>query len=289
MKVTDKYAAGPSPVVLCDFSPPRSADPRAAEDARDLPADFICVAYNPGKAVRADSAALAYLIKQTTGRDVVFNLGTRDMNKLALESRLLGARMLGLENVLVLQGDPFTDDERERVTQVGDFTATGLLEAIGDLNQGIDYRGARLRAPADVCAGASVDLGSGVEREARLARRKAAAGAQFFVTQPIFDVAQRERFMNLYRSEAGEELRVPVFWGLQVLVKDGVIFSHVPQSARDDLERGRDGVDIALEVLDAFVAAGIDGIYLVPPILRGGARDYKAAGRVLEAVVARRD
>jgi 5,10-methylenetetrahydrofolate reductase len=275
-------------VVLCDFSPPRSADPAAAEDARVLPADFICVAYNPGKAVRISSAVLAYLIRQSTGRDAVFNLGTRDMNKLALETLLLGARALGLENVLVVQGDPFSEQERERVKPVDDFTPTGLLSAIRDLNEGLDFRGSKLRGPVDICAGASIDLGRGIEDEARLAHRKVEAGARFFVTQPIFDVADRERFLDLYHREASTDMTLPVFWGLQVLIKDGVIFSHVPQGVRDDLERGRDGADIALELLDAYLGAGIDAIYLVPPILRGGARDYKAAGRVLEAINAGR-
>ena len=81
---------------------------------------------------------------------------------------------------------------------------------------------------------------------------------------------------------SGEAISQPVFFGLQVLIKDGVIFSSVPQGVRQDLEAGRDGADIALELLRRFLDYGVRRIYLVPPILRGGARDYAAAQRVLE-------
>ena len=74
---------------------------------RDCPdADFIAVAYNPGRAVRANSAMLAAAVQGRMGIDATFTLATRDMNQLALQSQLLGAQMLGLENVIVVQGDP---------------------------------------------------------------------------------------------------------------------------------------------------------------------------------------
>ena len=280
-KVTEKYLAAAGPVVLCDFSPPRGADLSAVDAAAGLAADFICVAYNPGKAVRADSAAVAHQIRERTGRDVVFNLAGRDMNRLALGTHLLGAQLLGLENVLVVQGDIFSSREREHVSAVAAYTATGLIDAIRALNDGLDYRGLKLRAPTDLCVGASIDLGRPLPQEVRLTQRKAAAGAQFFVTQPIFDPTAAERFLDLYRREAGEALSQPVFWGLQVLAPEGLVFGDVPAAMKSDLEKGRDGAEIARELLAAFVAAGIRGVYLVPPILRGGARDYEAAARVL--------
>src|SRR4051794_10188154 len=102
-------AQGPNPVFICDFSPPRGSRPDLLADAAQLEADFICVAYNPGKAVRLDSVTAAFEIGRATGRDVVFNLSPRDMNKIALQSRLLGADLLGLQNLVVVQGDPITE------------------------------------------------------------------------------------------------------------------------------------------------------------------------------------
>ncbi|HEU0074529.1 MAG TPA: hypothetical protein VFS30_11010 [Dehalococcoidia bacterium] len=79
-------AARTKPIIICDFTPPRGGDLVLLDGANDLvAADFIAVAYNPGKLVRADSAAAAFAIKQRQGTDVIFNLSPRDMNRLALQ------------------------------------------------------------------------------------------------------------------------------------------------------------------------------------------------------------
>jgi methylenetetrahydrofolate reductase (NADH) len=287
-KVTEALeAAGDRPVVLCDFSPPRSGNPAAIDHVTGLATDFFCVAYNPGKAVRASSSSVAYRLMQTTGKGAVFNLGTRDMNKLAMQTFLLSAQILGLENVIVIQGDRFTERDLERVKPAGDYSPTELIAAIRQLNEGTDFRGTKLRDPTDFCVGASIDLGRGIQHEAALTYRKAQAGAQFLIAQPIFAASERDEFLASYEGVAGGALQAPVFWGLQVLVKDGVIFANVPQSIKDELEKGRDGAEIALDTLEKLLEAGIRSIYLVPPILRGGARDYEAAGRVLASLRAR--
>ena len=284
-KVTDTYKKrGSGPVIVCDFTPPRGVDHRYFENARHLDVDFISVAYNPGKAVRVDSAMLGYSIKKETGRDVVVNLAVRDMNRLALESHILGASVLGLENLLVLGGDPFSPAQLRRVKNVGDLKPTELIRAVGDMNRGLDYRGRKLRGATDMCVGGVVDLGRGVDAEALLTRRKVEAGAQFLVTQPIFSAGEKKRFEEAYETVAGEPLGIPVFYGLQILVQGGVTFAQAPAVVVRDLEAGRDGVDIAAEVWEEFREAGIDGMYLVPPILKGGARDYQAAGRFLERI-----
>jgi 5,10-methylenetetrahydrofolate reductase len=284
-KVTDAYGSkGSDPVVICDFSPPRGPGREFLDDARKLDVDFLSVAYNPGKAVRVDSAMLAYAIKDGAGRDAIFSLATRDMNRLALESHLLGAGALGMENLLVIGGDPFSPRDLERVKNVRDFRPTELIEAVNQMNQGLDFRGRKLRQPTDLCVGGAIDLGRDQEAEARLTYRKVRSGAHFLITQPIFDVADMEGFRNAYRSASGEALDIPVFWGLQIMVDGGVIFSSVPEALRRELEGGRDGVDIALEQWVGFKEAGVDAVYLVPPILKGGARDYDATSRFLGLV-----
>ena len=271
------------PAFICDFSPPRSGDPAAVTQAR-FGADFISVAYNPGRAVRTNSAMLAATVKSQTGQEVAFTLATRDMNQLALQSELLGAQMLGLENVIVVQGDPFLERDLALVGQVNQVTPTGLIASIANMNQGTDFRGAQLRAPTDFCIGATVDLGRGVEQEARLARRKVQAGAHFLITQPIFDPDEAARFISAYADPTGEPPGLPLFFGLQVLEQDGIIFSSVPDQIRSELAGGRSGVDLAVELFQRFQEAGIHDIYLVPPIRRGGARNYRAAQEVLETV-----
>jgi 5,10-methylenetetrahydrofolate reductase len=283
MKVTDALTPNRAlPVFICDFTPPRGSSAELLNDVAKLDAEFISVAYNPGKLVRVDSVSAAAEIKRSFGRDAVFNLSPRDMNRLALQSRLLGAELLGLENLLVIQGDALT--ERDQTSAAADLTATGLIAAVRQLNDGLDYKGGKLRNPTSFCIGASVDLGRGVRHETELTYRKVQAGAHFFVTQPIFDTSEAQAFLGEYESVAGERMAQPVFWGLQILAADGILFSTVPESVRNELQAGRDGVDIALENYARLKEMGAKGIYLVSPIMRGGARDYDAAARFLEIV-----
>ena len=283
-KVTEVYAASSGPVVLCDCTPPRSADPTALDAVGAVGADFACVAYNPGKLPRADSVAAALAIKARTGTDVVFNLATRDMNKIAVQSRLLGAQMLGLENVVVLQGDRFSPEEAERVKAVNDYTPTSLIASAAAMNDGLDYRGSKLRGATSLCIGASFDLARDLDREVALTQRKVDAGAHFLIAQPIYDLDVRHAFLDAYERSTATPLDLPVFWGLQVLDKDGIVLGNVPPEMRQQLDEGRPGVDIAIELLRQFVGDGVRGVYLVPPILRGGARDYEAARQVLASV-----
>ena len=276
------YESTGRPGFICDFSPPRSGSIAEARRA-DIPADFISVAYNPGRAVRANSAMLAAAIRRETGRETVFTIATRDMNRLALQSLLLGAQVLGLENVAVVQGDRF--DNRDRaLLAVNGYRPTELIAAIRALNEGTDFRGSSLREPTNLCIGATFDLGRSLDEEAELTARKVEAGADFLMSQPIFDPEDAHRFRESYERQSGEALSVPVFYGLQILEQGGVLFSSVPEPVRAELEAGSSGVDIAVELYGRFQEVGLRNIYLVPPIRRGGARDYNAAREFLARV-----
>ena len=284
-KVIDRYVESTNQiVVLCDCTPPRSGDPEALDRVAVVEADYVCVAYNPGKLPRVNSVIAAHIIRERTGRDVVFNIATRDMNKLAMQSQLLGAQMMKLQNVIALQGDGFTDTETERVKAVEDFTPTGLIAALSAMNEGLDYRGSKMRGTTDFCIGATLDLERDLVREVKLAQRKIKAGAHFFITQPIYDLNLRQRFLDEYEIQIGITFPAPVFWGLQILDKEGIMLGNVPPEIRQQLDSGRPGSEIASKLLQSYVAADVRGVYLVPPILRGGARDYDAAQQVLESV-----
>ncbi|MDA1127396.1 MAG: methylenetetrahydrofolate reductase [Chloroflexi bacterium] len=280
-KITDRsFEATGHTSIICDFSPPRSGDPSVIEQAQ-LDVDFISVAYNPGRAVRANSAMLAAAIQQT-GKDTVFTLATRDMNKLAIQSQLLGAQLLGVQNVVVVQGDPFNERDRSLAAPVHDYQPTELISGIAQMNRGLDFRAAKLRTATDLCIGAAVDLGRGIEEEAQLTVRKVQAGAEFLITQPIFNVDHVARYRESYAYHAGKAGTLPIYFGLQILEQDGVLFSSVPDSVRSELEGGRSGVDIALDLYQQFREARLNNIYLMPPIKRGGARNYEAAKEFLQ-------
>ena len=267
---------------ICDFSPPRGANASILDDAASLNVDYISVAYNPGKSTRLNSAIAAHWIKQNTSRDAIFTLATRDMNKVAVQSLLLGAQLLGLENIVVVKGDDFSEREVSIVKDVNDYMPTEMIESVNKMNEGLDFKGLKLRTSSDFCVGATMDLSRGMERELVLTKRKVDAGAQFFMAQPTYDPAIPKGFLDRYADQFGEELPTPVFHGVQVMAKDSMLFGDVPQKVRDDLESGRSGTDIALEILENFNNNGLRTIYLVPPILRGGRRDYEAAVNVLD-------
>ena len=268
---------------ICDFSPPRGPDPGLLEPARQLDTDFVSVAYNPGKSIRVSSPLAAHWIKVNTGKEVVFTLATRDMNKLATQSLLLGAALLGLQNVVAVKGDEFTERELAAVKPVDDLRPTELLSSMSSMNKGLDYKGLKLRGPTSFCVGATIDLGHPIERETRLMRRKVESGAQFFLLQALFEPRRLREFLDGYAKRYGEELDAPVFCGVQVMTADSLVFGEVPAWVTDDLARGRLGEDIALQVLSQFVDGGFRSIYLIPPVLKGGRRDYEAAQRVLES------
>ena len=288
-KVLDRcYESTGRPGFICDFSPPRSGSLTETRRAA-LPADFISVAYNPGRAVRTNPVALAAAIRQETGGETIFTLATRDMNRLAIQSLLLGAQMLGLENVVVVQGDPFSERDLALTKPAEDYRPTELIADIRAMNEGVDFRGSALREPTAFCVGATCDLGRGIGREAALAARKVHSGAHFLMSQPIFDPGDAHRFRESYERHTGTTLGIPVFYGLQILESGGVLFSSVPDSVRAELDAGRSGVDIAVELYARFQEAGLRNVYLVPPIRRGGARDYDAAREFLGRVALKPD
>ncbi len=283
-RITDKYEqSSDTPLFICDFSPPRGGVPSLLEPAARLDADWLSAAYNPGRSTRASSPIAAHWIKERTGRDVLFTLATRDMNKIAVQSLLLGAQLLGLENVVIVQGDRLTERDLSLVEDVSDYRPTELIHSVRRMNGGTDFRGLKLRSPTDFCVGASLDLGHGIVKEARLAGRKVEAGAQFFISQPTFDPGGAVEFLERYAEENGEPLAAPVFFGIQVMAPGGLVFGGVPDWVTDGLDGGRAGADIALETLSRFIERGFRAFYLVPPILKGGRRDYEAAQAVLDS------
>ena len=268
--------------IVADYSPPRGTDTSLLHEAKSLDADFISVNYSPSKSARVNSAFAAAWIKQNTGKEVIFSLSTRDMNRVAAQGLLLGAGMMGLENVVVFKGDSFMERELEVTKLVDDYAPTGLIRAIVDMNRGIDYKGLKLQNPTGFCIGATIDLARSMDRQVALTRKKVEAGAQFFLLQPLFSPERLAEFRKRYADRHGEELSALICCGVQVLVKDGVTFGDLPDWVTKSLRKGRSGEDIAVETASRYLDAGHRSIYLLAPIYRGGRRDYAACQRVIE-------
>jgi homocysteine S-methyltransferase len=282
-RIDDMLTAYPGkPVFLCDYSPPKGADFATIDRVISTGCNCVLVAYSPGKSVRVDSAVAAHLIQKQSGKEVMFTLSCRDMNKLAIQSHLLGAQLLDVENVLVLQGDRFTSDELIFMKEVRDFRPTELIRSIKEMNQGIDFRGKKLRVPTSFCVGAIIDLqNKSINQEVKLTLKKIESGADFFITQTFFNVEKATDFLKTFVSYSGEPFPKPIFYGLPILTQDGLIFGDVPEKLMADLNRGKTGMEIALEQLHSYVNNGMFGIYIVPPIQKGGRRDYESVSELI--------
>ena len=281
-KIADIHARrGGEPTFICDFSPPRGPSYGDIGSALSLNAHCLSVPYNPGKSVYANSAIAARALKSHTGNEVAFTIATRDMNILAAQSLLLGAALLGLQNVIVVRGDDFTPTELRHTKPVHDRAPTALIGSIAAMNQGIDFRGHRLSDPTDFCVGATIDTNRGIESEVRLAHRKIESGAHFLLSQPGFTTDTPLQFIHAYERSHGAPPSIPIFHGIQMIALGSRAFSPVPHSVRDSLRAGVSPADIAIRTVSGFIEAGITAFYLMPPIFPGGARDYHSAAQVL--------
>jgi len=270
------------PFVACDFSPPRGGTSDLMSEALSLTPDMFLVAYSPGKSVRTNPVAAAHWISKNTGREAAFMLATRDMNKNALQSILLGAQLLGLDNIVSVMGDKFETSERKIQKSVYDFSSTEFIESIKEMNNRLDFKKRVLRNPTQFCVGGAIDLSREWGSEISLTEKKVNAGADFFISQPSFDALRPRNFLEQYREYTGVSLGRPVLWGIQMMVRDSISFAAVPDSLQKDLDLGRSGFEIALETIQIHRENGFESFYLVPPVFKGGRRDYESAQALLD-------
>lgn len=245
---------------MCDFSLPKDPATNWLDDLLSLNSDLVCIPHLAPHPTRPDAITAAHLIREKTDAEVTFNFATRDATKAETLERLASARSRGLENVVVLQGD--------------------ANRGVGNLAHKIRYKPTELirelKSRGDsFCVGAVADLAWDMEKEVALARRKIDAGADFLIVQATFNIKAAEQFSACIGT------LVPVFYGIQVLVKDGIVFTPVPEPLRLDIEDGRSGVDAASELISRFLRLGITCFYLIAPIYPGGARDYGMARQVM--------
>jgi 5,10-methylenetetrahydrofolate reductase len=264
-------------VSIVDVSPPRDTSLNTLENLKGLNSDFLSIAYSPGKIPRIDSLIYAYLVKQRYGIDVIFSTATRDMNKLALGTRMMSASIMGLENAIALNGDSFSEKELGLQFPVYNQKSTELIFDANRLNSGFDNRGFKLPSSSSICIGGTINLNNDLDNELLLTQKKILSGASFFVTQPTFNFCNKEIFLSLYRKNFGYELKVPIFWGIQLLVKNGLRLAKVPKDIEAAIEAGENMLPYAITQMRSYIDSGAHGIYIVPPIFRGGRRDYDSA------------
>lgn len=264
-------------MISVEIDPPRSADTepfiRSAKYLKASGVDLINVADSPLARARMSALAMAHLVRQEAGVEILLHMSCRDRNAMALQSELLGAHALGLRNILAVTGDPPSVGDYPFAKAVFELDSIGLSHLITRLNQGIDLTGRRLAEPTDFLLGVAVNPTAPDMREEWVRfEKKAEAGACFAFTQPLFDLHTMEEFFK-----RAEPLGLPIFVGILPLrsakhaeflhneVPDITISDEVRRRMRDSGDRGAEvGIEIAREFLRVARPLA-QGVYLMPP------------------------
>lgn len=205
-------------VASVEIVPPRGVDAtRMLNDVRSLKeagVDAVNVPDGPRAQSRMGAMMTSLLIEQQVGIETVCHYACRDRNLLGMLSDLLGASAMGLRNLLLVTGDPPKMGPYPDATAVFDIDSIGLTNLVRNLNRGLDPGGNPIGAPTRYAIGVGVNPAAidPIVEQRRFAF-KMEAGAEFAITQPVFDAAQLERFA---REVAG--LRVPIIAGIWPLV-----------------------------------------------------------------------
>jgi homocysteine S-methyltransferase len=278
--------------VAVELLPPRGHDAAALLDqARRLRihgVDFVNIPDGPRASARM-SALAASLVVQQAGPETILHYACRDRNLLGMQSDLLGAHSMGIRNLLIITGDPPRVGDYPDATAVFDVDSIGLTNVVARLNRGFDIGEQSIGEPTSFHIGVAVNPGAlDLEDEVRRFRYKVEAGAEFAVTQPIFDVAAFAAFLQRIEST-----RIPVLAGVMPLdslrhaeyMANEVPGVQVPAEVVDRMRRAEEdgrapaeGLAIAHEVV-AGVRPLVQGIQIS---IAGGA--IEAALQVMQAV-----
>lgn len=286
-----KLAAGEF-VTLVEIVPPKGVDFRKeVEGAKFLKAagiDAINIPDSPRASARMSNMALCLLVQQQAGIETVLHFTCRDRNVLSMQSELLGAYTTGLHNLICITGDPPKLGNYPDATAVFDVDAIGLVNIVRNLNHGLDVGGNPIGSGTKFMIGVGANPGIvNIDEEVRRFEYKVEAGADYAVTQPVFDIALLEQFLRRI-----DHHRIPVLAGiwpltsvrnaefmkneLRVSVPDAIIdrMAHAPNA---DAARA-EGILIAREMLHK-VRGLVQGAQVAAPLGR-----YSSAIDVLDGI-----
>jgi homocysteine S-methyltransferase len=201
-------------VKIVEMIPPKGHDFAAAiEEAKYLQAhdvDAINIPDAPRSSARMNAISLAILLERSTDIESLAHYTCGDRNLLGMQADLLGAYALGLRNLLLITGDPPSTGDYVSATAVYDVDSIGLTNMVHRLNDGMDVGGKSIGKPTGFVVGVGANPGP-INNDEELKRfyYKVEAGAEFALTQPVFDVAVLERFLRRI-----EDCKIPVILGL---------------------------------------------------------------------------
>ncbi len=283
-------------VIAVEMDPPRGLSTHrlmaGASLLAEAGADTINVADSPMARMRMSPWAVCHQLQHEAGIESVLHFPTRGRSLLRIQGDLLAAHALGVRNVFVVMGDPTAIGDYPEAMDDFDVVPSGLIRLIKNgFNSGVDHAGVDLGDSTSFFVGCALNLTPpDPERELRALHRKIQAGADFALTQPVFDPAAALAFIDRYESTHGP-LRVPLLAGLLPLhnerhaafLHNEVPGVHIPQQMLRRLAAaGEDGPAEGLRICRELVAElrpAIRGVYLMPPFSR-----YDLAAELIEAL-----
>jgi methionine synthase / methylenetetrahydrofolate reductase(NADPH) len=280
-------------VTLVEIVPPKGINcTKEIEGARllaQLGVHAINVPDSPRASARMSAQSLCIQIQQHTGIETILHYTCRDRNVLSIQSDLLGASSIGLKNILCLTGDPPKLGNYPDATAVFDVDAIGLVNIVRRLNHGLDIGANSIGASTNFTIGVAANPGvPDIEHELRRFAFKVEAGAEYAITQPVFDLRLLEEFLNRIES-----FRIPVIAGIWPLtslrnaefMKNDLrvsmpeeIMLRMAQADTPDAAR-KEGILIAQEMLES-VRPMVQGVQVSAPFGR-----YTAAAEVIASVL----
>ena len=282
-------------VFSVEMDPPRGLSTHkllaGASLLADAGADVINIADSPMARMRMSPWAVCSLIQREFGIETVLHFPTRGRNLLRVQGDLLAAHAMDIRNVFVVMGDPTEIGDYPEAMDDFDLVPSGLIHLIKcGFNVGIDHAGVEIGQPTSFFVGCALDLiPQDIEREIKNLHRKIKSGADFILTQPIYQPEMAERLIIEYENRHGK-LVTPILGGVLPLfghrhaafLHNEVPGINIPDEIQVRIKDAggnapREGVRIASELIEQM-RAWAQGIYLMPAFNR-----YDLAGDIVEA------
>jgi methionine synthase I (cobalamin-dependent)/5,10-methylenetetrahydrofolate reductase len=282
--------------ISVEMDPPRGLSTHkllaGASLLHDAGADVINVADSPMARMRMSAWAVCDLVQRKVGVESTLHFPTRGRNLLRVQGDLLAAHAIGLRNVFVVMGDPTSIGDYPEAMDNYDLVPSGLIKLIKQgFNMGLDHSGTSIGQPTNFFVGAALNLcPQDVESEIKNLHRKVKAGADFFLTQPIYRPEDGPKLLEAYEKKHGK-LNKPILAGILPLVsaKHANFLHHevpgvfIPDEARHRIESAgedaaRIGVELSVELIKQ-IKSWASGIYIMPQFHR-----YDMVAEIIEAV-----
>ncbi len=283
-RFAEKLGAGKF-VIAVEMDPPRGLSTHkrlaGASLLADAGADVIDVADSPMARMRMSPWAVCHLIQKEFDIETTLHFPTRGRNLLRVQGDLLAAHAMNIRNVFVVMGDPTEIGDYPDASDSYDLVPTGLIRLIKEgFNAGVDQSGGQIGQPTSFFVGAALNLcPKKPEREIHVLRKKLDSGADFFLTQPVFEVEKARAFIKTYQDQYGE-LNAPILVGVLPLVTDRharFLHNEVPGIMIPDQIQNRmsaagedaaeEGARIAIELIEEF-RGDFQGVYFMPAFNR---------------------